>query len=76
MGLYQRLMRDMHGRSFQECADELAGLRSVAAVVMKAVMSYQAGRTSELARFSNAFDRLDVIDVRHQLWEMAQAGSF
>jgi hypothetical protein len=71
--LYQRLMRKMRGRHFEECTDEIAGLRFVAGVVMKAVMLYQADRTSELAKFSNAFDRLDVNDVRHQLWEMAQA---
>jgi hypothetical protein len=71
--LYQKLMHEMRGKHFEDCADELAGLRFVVAVVMKAIMSYQGSRTGELAKFSNSFDRLDDIDVRRQLWEKAQA---
>ena len=73
--LYQKLMHEMRGKHFEECADEFAGLRFVVAVVMKAIMSYQGSRTDELAKFSNSFDRLDDIDVRRQLWEIAQASS-
>jgi hypothetical protein len=72
MGLYQSLMRDMDGKNFHECTSELAGLQFAATIVMKAVMVYQASRTSELAKFSNAFDRLDLVEVRRKLWEMAQ----
>jgi hypothetical protein len=72
LGLYRKLMHEMRGKHFEECADELAGLRFIVAVVMKAVMSYQASRADELARFSNSFDRLDDIEVRRQLWEKAQ----
>jgi hypothetical protein len=71
--LYEKLMRSMRGKRFDECDDEFAGLEFVQAAIMKAIYSYRADRTAPLARFAGEFDRLDVPNVRQRLYEMAQS---
>jgi hypothetical protein len=74
--LYRKLLCSMHGKQFEECDDEFAGLAFLKAVIMKALGLYQADHSTHLAKFANEFDRLDIYAVRQKLYALAQAGQF
>lgn len=70
--LLESLLNSMKGKRFEECNDELAGLRFVQAISITALSLRQGAPSDRLGKFARDFDRMDVPEIRHKLYNSAQ----
>lgn len=70
--LYEDLLRDMRGKLFEECDDQIAGLRFLQMLIATAMWKYHITVSEKLKKFARDFDRLDALTERQKLYNISQ----
>lgn len=73
--LHEGLMRNMQGKAFGECSDQIAGLMFLQELIATAMWKYRIDVGENLKCFAQQFDRLDVLEEKMRLYDIANKGS-